>query len=218
MSKLNTPPITWYFDFISPFSYFQFYQLQAIKKLRPALQIDYRPVLFAGLLKYHGHKGPAEIPAKRQMTYRYCHWYASNHNIPFSMPSAHPFNPLPMLRLAVARNGDEAVVLRLFNHAWRDSAGEPEFFSVESLAKLPGLENAAEEIASPAVKNQLRLNTDTAIAKGVFGVPTMEIGTQLFWGVDMTPMAMDYLDNPAGFDDLEYRRLDTLPVARARSQ
>ena len=81
----------WYFDFLSPFSYLQLVQFD---RLPPDLEITYRPVLFAGLLGHWEHKGPAEIPAKRVHTYRWCHWYAARHGIPFRMPPAHPFNPL----------------------------------------------------------------------------------------------------------------------------
>ena len=55
--------VTWYFDFVSPFSYICLHRL---KELPPDLAIEYRPVLFAGLLNHWGQKGPAELPAKRR--------------------------------------------------------------------------------------------------------------------------------------------------------
>ena len=93
----------WYFDFISPFAYLQW---QELARLPESLKISHRPVLFAGLLNHWGHKGPAEIPAKRRHTYRYCRWLAEQRNIPFTLPPAHPFNPLKALRLAVALGED----------------------------------------------------------------------------------------------------------------
>ncbi|HJP22575.1 MAG TPA: 2-hydroxychromene-2-carboxylate isomerase, partial [Alphaproteobacteria bacterium] len=62
----------WYFDFISGFAYLQFATLERLK----GLEIRFRPVLFAGLLNYHGQLGPAEIPAKRTFTYRQWVWLA----------------------------------------------------------------------------------------------------------------------------------------------
>jgi 2-hydroxychromene-2-carboxylate isomerase len=56
--------------------------------------VDYRPVLFAGLLKHHGQLGPAEIAGKRDWTYRQVLWLAHSHGVPLQMPAAHPFNPL----------------------------------------------------------------------------------------------------------------------------
>src|SRR5689334_10438458 len=81
----------WYFDFISPFAYLQSEQLE---RLHPYVQIRYRPVLFAGLLKHWGQKGPAEIVPKRQFTFEFALWQAAKLGIPFKMPPAHPFNPL----------------------------------------------------------------------------------------------------------------------------
>ena len=72
----------------------------------PELRSRYRPVLFAGLLKHHGQLGPAEIAPKRDWTYRQVLWLAHAHGIPLQMPAAHPFNPLALLRLALACGQD----------------------------------------------------------------------------------------------------------------
>ncbi|MFP6687787.1 MAG: DsbA family protein, partial [Alphaproteobacteria bacterium] len=101
----------WYFDFISPFAYLQW---QKFDRLPDNLQISHRPVLFAGLLNHWGQKGPAEIPAKRRHTYRYCRWLAQRRNIPFTLPPAHPFNPLKALRLAVALGEDSVAIGEIF--------------------------------------------------------------------------------------------------------
>ena len=73
----------WYFDFVSPFAYLQLAQFD---RLPGSLEIDYVPVLFAGLLEYWENKGPAEIPEKRRHTYRFCQWYGERHGIPFRFP------------------------------------------------------------------------------------------------------------------------------------
>ncbi len=65
--------VDWYFDFVSPFAYLQSEQFAL---LGPKVSIRYRPVLFAGLLDANGQKGPAEIPAKRAFTFRFCIWRA----------------------------------------------------------------------------------------------------------------------------------------------
>src|SRR5690348_9010873 len=89
----------WYFDLISPFSYLH---LKQFGRLPAELEIQYIPVLFAGLLKHWEHKGPAEIPAKRIYTYHHVSWLAARLGIPFRFPPSHPFNPLPALRLVIA--------------------------------------------------------------------------------------------------------------------
>ena len=208
--------IEWYFDFISPFAYLQHIQLQKVLNNRQDIQLHYRPILFAGLLKANGHKGPAEIPAKRIFTYRYCHWYARQHNIPFNMPAAHPFNPLTLLRLAIAESNASAVISQLFEHVWVHSQDDPHFFEATSIEHQCGFRNIAERTADSTVKETLKDNTTNAIELGVFGVPTLLVNNELFWGADTTAMAIAFLDNPALLDNDAYQHIDNLPVAQAR--
>ena len=203
----------WYFDFLSPFSYLQ---LAGFDRLPPDLAITYRPVLFAGLLGHWKHRGPAEIPAKRLQTYRWCHWYAARHGIPFRMPPAHPFNPLRLLRLAVARGAERALVRTLFDAVWaegRDFSRDEEW---QALTARLGIADADALIAAAPVKEALRQGTEDAAARGVFGVPTFVVGGELFWGLDATDLMLDYLNDPAMLETGEYARIAALPIAQAR--
>jgi 2-hydroxychromene-2-carboxylate isomerase len=207
------PTADWYFDFISPFAYLQSEQLGLI---RPKVRVRYRPVLFAGLLGAAGQKGPAEIPAKRAFTYRHCLWQAKALGIPLKFPPEHPFNPLPLLRLAIACDCAPDAIHRIFRFVWRDGRlPDLPIEWVELVGEL-GIRDAEARIASPEVKGELRRNTDEAIARGVFGVPTLMIGDQLFWGADATRMAADYLGAGCRWDDPEYARVAALPVGAAR--
>jgi len=207
------PSADWYFDFVSPFAYLQCEQLPA---LETRLRIHYRPVLFAALLKAHGHKGPAEIPAKRRFTYRFVVWQARKLGIPLKFPGVHPFNPLPLLRLAIAADGDPEAVRRIFRFVWRDGRiGDLPIEWAELMSEL-ALPDAATRIDTPEVKDVLRSNTDDALARGVFGVPTLAIGAELFWGADATAMATDYVAAGCRFDDPEMMRVDSLPVGAQR--
>ncbi len=203
----------WYFDFLSPFSYLQLVQFD---RLPPDLEITYRPVLFAGLLGHWEHKGPAEIPAKRVHTYRWCHWYAARHGIPFRMPPAHPFNPLRPLRLAVAQGAEPALIRAVFDAIWaegRDLSRDDEW---QALTERLAIADAVEAIAQPEVKEALRRGTDEAAKRGVFGVPTFAIGDELFWGLDATDLVLDYLNDPGLLETGEYARIANLPIAQAR--
>ncbi len=207
----TNPDIRWYFDFISPFAYFQHEILKVIKSDRPDIRITPVPVLFAGLLQHHQHKGPAEIEPKRSMTYRYCAWYAGRHGIPFHMPAVHPFNPLPFLRLSISRDNDPRTVDRLFRHIWVESADNPDFATLGSIQGIKGFEKAGEETSDQRIKDRLRTNTEEALQNGVFGVPTLRIDGENFWGVDMTEMALAYHDDRSLFDADEFHRIDNLP-------
>ena len=93
--------ITFYLDFISPYAWLAFNALpQALQGISD--RVVHKPVLFGAMLKHHGQLGPAEIPAKRDWTYRQVLWLAHQQGVELKLPSAHPFNPLALLRLAVA--------------------------------------------------------------------------------------------------------------------
>lgn len=185
--------ITLYLDFISPYAYLAF------EKLPDALQglsyaVDYRPVLFAGMLKHHGQLGPAEIAPKRDWTYRQVLWLAHTHGVPLDMPASHPFNPLALLRLAVATGRDglanRYVCENIFRHVWRGGA---EAAAPERLQSLVAKLSPARDLAAPDVKAELAANTEQAIQSGVFGVPSCQVDGKLFWGLDALPMLRAYL-------------------------
>jgi 2-hydroxychromene-2-carboxylate isomerase len=207
--------VDWFFDFISPFAYFQSEQLHL---LGPKVRVRYRPVLFAGILSANAHKGPAEIPSKRAFTYRFCVWQARQLGIPFKFPPEHPFNPLSLLRLTVACDCAPEAVQRIFRFVWRDGRLPDLPIEWAELVHDLGLADADAAIASAEVKDALRRNTDEAIARGVFGVPTIAVGDELFWGADATLMARDYLAAGQRWDDPEYARVSELPVGVMRRE
>jgi 2-hydroxychromene-2-carboxylate isomerase len=207
------PSADWYFDFVSPFSYLQCEQLPLLER---AIRVRYRPVLFAGLLKAHDSLGPAEIPAKRRFTYRFVVWQARQLGIRLKFPAAHPFNPLPLLRLAIATDCEAEAVRQIFRFVWRDGRLADLPIEWAELTAGLGLADAATRIASAEVKDALRRNTDAAIARGVFGVPTLAIGDELFWGADATAMAADYIAHGCRYTDPEMTRVASLPMAAER--
>ena len=205
----------WYFDVISPFAYLQ---LVRFDRLPEDLDITCRPILFAGLLGHWGHKGPAEIEAKRLHTYRFSQWRAEREGIRLRYPPVHPFNPLGALRLCIARDCDAATVRTVFDHIWRDGTGIDTEAGWQALAERLGMavEEADALVSAPAVKDALRRSTEEAIAAGVYGVPTFRVGGELFWGDDATDMMLDYLADPHLFETGEFKRVSHLPAGTHR--
>lgn len=204
---------TWYFDFVSPFSYLQFAACPQLF-LRPDVVL--RPVLFAGLLNHWGQKGPAEIEPKRRYTFRYVQWQAAKLDVPFKFPPAHPFNPLRALRLAIALGATRDAVRTIFEFIW--AAGRSPNDEWPALCAALDVGDADTLIASESVKNALRANCEAAIADGVFGVPTFVVDGNTFWGVDASAMLLDYFDDPRLFETPEMRRIAALPGAAARKE
>ena len=181
--------ITFWFDPISPFAYLAFERLpQALAGI--SHEVVYRPLLLAALLQQHGNKGPAEIEPKRAWTFRHVHWLAAQHGITLDTPAQHPFNPLPLLRLAVACGPNRRVVEALFRHVW---VGGADASDPARLAALQADLAPPLDPSDPAVKAGLKAHTDEAIAHGVFGVPSFELDGRVFWGLDALPMLADAL-------------------------
>jgi len=215
--------IRFWYDPISPYAYLAFEQLpQALMGL--SVHVRYRPVLFAALLKAHGQLGPAEIPGKRDWTYRQVQWLAHRQGVPLHLPAAHPFNPLALLRLGLATATDDApgdtnryVTEQLLHHVWR---GGGDAIGHERLATLQArLQEHMAQRNKPwnlpdgeAVKQRLRANTDEALALGLFGVPSLEVGGRVFWGLDALPMLRAALDGDAWFQSDAWEAAGALPV------
>lgn len=192
--------VDWYFDFVSPFAYLQ---CERLAGLPSRLSVRYKPVLFAALLDAHGQKGPAEIPGKRAFTYRFVVWQARQLGVPIKFPHVHPFNPLPLLRLALASAPagglpNRRVVELLLRHVWRNDGA-----AADDPAALAALQAAVAPLRDPAaaeLKDELRAYTAAAIGRGIFGVPTVVVDDRVFWGLDALPMLRAYLGGDPWFD------------------
>jgi 2-hydroxychromene-2-carboxylate isomerase len=187
--------ITFHFDVISPFAYLAFERLPQVLE-GCSYEVEYQPLLFAGLLQAWGNKGPAETEPKRQWTFRHVHWLAAQHGIRLDTPAVHPFNPLPLLRLVVACGANRRVAEAAFHHVWHGGldANDP--------ARLAALREQLAPARDPdgaEVKAELRQATDNAVAAGLFGVPGFTLEGRQFWGLDGLPMLRDALQGGAWF-------------------
>jgi 2-hydroxychromene-2-carboxylate isomerase len=203
----------WYFDLVSPFAYLALGDIEALASRMPVI---FKPVLFGAMLTHWGQLGPAEILPKRVQTYRICVWTARERGIPFRFPPAHPFNPLMLLRVLTALEGRPDAVRTLFDLIWRDGR-DPQTPQTLALARERlKIKDFDALIEAHDAKAKLRAATETAIASGVFGVPTLALDKELFWGTDAMALARAYLANPRLFEDKEMRRVDHLPTGAVR--
>jgi 2-hydroxychromene-2-carboxylate isomerase len=199
--------VDFWFDPVSPYAYLAFERLpEAFVGI--SYTVAYRPIVFAALLKAHANKGPAEIEPKRAWTFRQVHWLAHRAGIAIETPQRHPFNPIALSRLAWATAPEGATPSRfvcetILHHVWHGGAdAEDPARHAALVAQL----SPRTEPASDANKQRLRDATDAAIARGVFGVPTLGIGDKLFWGFDALDMAAALLRNDPWFDEPHWQR------------
>jgi len=196
--------IRFYFDYISSNAYLAWIQLPKLAQ-QYGYDVEAVPVLFAGLLGAHGQLGPAEVLPKAL-------WMGKNNvrkaallGVPLNPPVFHPFNPLLALRvssLPLDVDRRRALISALFDAVWVHGLHVSEPPVVERVADQSGLAGATlvADAQRPETKERLRRQTDDAIARGVFGVPSMEIGDELFWGYDDFPYLELFL---AGKDPLD---------------
>jgi 2-hydroxychromene-2-carboxylate isomerase len=196
--------IDFWFDPISPYAYLAYERLpEALEGL--SYRVAYRPILFAALLKHFEHKGPAEIEPKRAWTFRQVHWLAHRHGVALQTPAQHPFNPLALLRLLQACAGPDGLPNRhacsaVFDHVWRGGADAND---PARLAELTARLAPRLDPASDGVKQAVKDATAAAIARGLFGVPTIGVEGRLFWGFDALEMVADELRGDPWFAEGE---------------
>lgn len=201
----------WYFDFISPFAYLQWPKVRALMAEHPIVPV---PILLAAVLDARGQKGPAEIPSKREFTYRHALWQAREAGVPLRFPPKHPFNPLPALRLCIAAGASPASIDAIFDWIWVQGKAVDTNESLDSVREALGLPPGVTD--SSEVKAMLRSCTEIALTAGVFGVPTLALGDVLFWGNDAHAFAVAALRDPGLLEESEMRRVAALPVGVQR--
>jgi len=214
--------IHFYFDFISPYAWLAF---KALPKSLEGIshRVHYHPVVFGAMLKHHGQLGPAEMPGKRDWTYRQVMWLAKQQGTDLQMPASHPFNSLALLRLAVAAsdNGqpNRYVVESIFKHVWCTGleASDAAQFAALQLHLFSQANLSLKDPQSVEVKQLLQQQTQQAIDLGLFGVPSMVVNGQVFWGQDALPMLRAYLQGDAWFESADWLDAGKLPVGIRRT-
>lgn len=180
--------VDFYFDVISPYVYIADARVQALLARRPDLTVVYRPVLFAAILGHWGQLGPAEIPAKRTFTFKDVVRRCSEVGLPLRGTATHPFNPLIALRAlhAVAEDQRPRAAAAVLRAGWGDGGelGDPAVVAAAlTSVDLPG-DALVARAQDPAIKAALARDTEQAIARGVFGVPSFLVRGQVLWGQD----------------------------------
>ena len=190
--------IEFYFDFGSPTAYLAYKRLKQLEQQYSCV-IEYKPVLLGALFKATNNVSPAMIPAKAK--YMMTHdlpRFAKRYNVAFAMNPNFPINTLPLMRGAHAAK-EMGCFNRycevLFDGIWQKGAN---LGDIEVISKI--LEDAEidsgellAKIQSPEIKESLLMLTQEAIDRDLFGVPTLFIGDEMFFGQDRLDFAEERL-------------------------
>ncbi len=176
--------INFYFDFLSPYSYLAWTWVR-----RQNYKFNLIPVPLGSLIRHYETKGPAEILPKRNYLFKNCLRYSALNGITFNPPKTLPFNSLYALRMSLKEVCEEnqfKIIDIIFRLGWEKGADlGDEGLIVKELTNhnLNGME-LLEKVSTPQARRILKDNINTALSKGVFGVPTFLVDGELFWGND----------------------------------
>lgn len=219
---MSEPVICFYFDYLSPYAYLAWSQIHALAE-RTGHQVAPIPTLLAALLAKGGTRGPAEIPAKRAYLFKDTLRSARVLGLPLEPPPSHPFNPLLALRVSsldLSADEQRRVIDALFRAAWGGGGGVESPEAAAHALGAAGFDGPAliARAAALEIKERLRKNTEDAIAAGVFGVPTMRVGDEIFWGYDSFGHLERFLRGEASLPAEALERWRLLPASARRRE
>ncbi len=179
-------------------------------------------MLFAALLDTNGQLGPAEIPARRRYGFVDVLRTASHLGLSLSPPPAHPFNPLLALRVAglpsLSDTDRITAVDALFDAVWAGGPGVTDPDGVAGARCARGLDGPAlvAAAATPEARDRLRETTEGALRDGIFGVPTVLVGAEMFSGHDSRDTLDRYLAHGRTWDAALAARWEALAPRSVR--
>jgi 2-hydroxychromene-2-carboxylate isomerase len=183
--------LEFYFDYGSPYSYLADTQVEAIAK-RAGATLDRKPMLLGGVFKSTGNHSPAELPAKSKWSAFDMPMWAHHYGVPFQRNPFFPVNTLALMRGAAAAQIDgifERYHPAMYKAMWIDGRNLNDIKEVAAVLAEAGIDapKFGNRIQDQDVKDRLKSTTDEAVARGVFGAPTMFVDDMMFFGNDRLP-------------------------------
>jgi 2-hydroxychromene-2-carboxylate isomerase len=175
-----------FYDLGSPYSYLASTQIAGIEQ-RTGSRARLLPITLGGLRKATGH----HLPPPQQLKYMSedtARW-AGQYGVKMQIPKSFPISTIQGLRACIAaeREGKGEQAMRaLFATYWAEGEDISDPAVIENALDGAGLNGKVliEATQQQEIKDVLRKNTDLALARGVFGVPTLFVGERSFWGND----------------------------------
>ena len=184
-----------YFDFVSPYSFLAHKEIIKIEK-KNSIKIKYKPVLLGGLHNLHGIKAPAFIPAKAKHMIRDCKLIAEKNKIKFKFNSYFPIRSLNLMRgvlVAEEDNFKSYYIENIYNSIWQDGLNMNDENIIQKILKNLSINPKTFFLRSTSslIKDSLRIKTNEAYEKGIFGAPSFVVNNKIFWGQDRIEFALN---------------------------
>ena len=184
------------FDFGSPYSYLAYNNLGIIKDTGAEIQI--KPVLLGGIFKATGNQPPASIIKKGEYMFKDIERWSEKLNLKFKMNPYFPILTVPHMRgavLAEKMNILENYMKKMYEAIWVNGLNLNDQQILSQIAEEAGIDSNvfAEGIMSDEIKEMLKVNTQFAIDRGAFGVPTYFFNDEIYWGIDSVKFLIEDL-------------------------
>lgn len=190
MADTSRKTVEMLFDFVSPNAYFAYYPLKDIAA-RCGARIEITPAFLAGMHKLTGNAPPfirdAEVKGKNDYAMLEMNRFIAKHGMnQWRMNPKFPFNSVTLQRLlCVVSNAERLNLLDLLLPAvWHDGIDPTDPEAIGPVLMDAGYDAAHLLMSTqdPAIKQTLMDNTERAVERGAFGIPTFYIGTEMFFG------------------------------------
>lgn len=185
--------LEFFYDYVSAYSYLANSQVDKLDA-----EIVYRPMFLGAVMRATGNNPPKTVKAKGDYLDHDIARWVDRYSIPFTMNPVFPQNTVNALRLAIVAQHEgcfDVVHQALFDAIW---AMEKDLSDADCLAEIAASAGLSETslamIGSDSIKDELRVNTDEAIARGAFGAPTFFIGDEMFFGNDRFEFIREAID------------------------
>ena len=188
-------PFEFYFDFASPYTFLAHKEIRKIEK-NNLIKIKYMPILLGAIFKLAGTMANADIPVKAKYMIKDCKLWAEKNNTSFKFNNYFPIISLNLMRcvlVAEKKGFAQNFINQVFDAIWEDGLNLNDKSIVEKLLKNMDInpKTFLMETIKTEIKDDLKIRTDNAFQKGVFGAPTFIVNSKIFWGQDRLEFALN---------------------------
>ena len=190
---MMTKTVDFYFDFASPNAYLSHQVVPGIEE-RTGTKFNYIPVLLGGIFKATNNKPPMEaffgILNKNEYQSVEMKRFQERHGIDkFKMNPHFPVMSLQIIRGAVGAQQDgylDKYIDEVLKHMWEEpkKMDDPEVIKEAFTESGFDADRLMNQMQDPEIKAQLIENTEKAVKRGTFGIPTFFVGDDIYFGKD----------------------------------
>ena len=191
-----TKSIDFYFDFISPYTYIGH---KRIENQGNGINFKYKPILLGGLHKLWNITPQAYIEPKKQFMIMDCEMVSKKFKIDFKFNSNFPINTIKLMRGCLIFDNEQLkkYINLIFDAYWKNNENiNDEKLLAKILDKIDmSINEFTIRIEEIEVKEKLKMLTNEAFKRNIFGAPTYVVNNKNFWGQDRFEYALEELNS-----------------------